>query len=66
MFYERKRKQLLTSTTEASRNVEGDRHAKGQSIADIKVRAQVICYKKGSACAWYYSFQLQCITGGRR
>ena len=46
MFYERKRKELLTSTTEASRKVEGDRHTRGQSIADSKVHVQVICYLK--------------------
>ena len=46
MFYERKRKELLTSTTEASRKVEGDRHTRGQSIANSKVHVQVICYLK--------------------
>lgn len=47
MFYERKRKELLTSTTEASKKVEGDRHTKGQSIVDLKVHAQVICRPSG-------------------
>lgn len=42
MFYERKRKEILYSTTEASRKIEGDRHTKGQSIDNLKVHAQVI------------------------
>ena len=42
MFYERKRKEVLSSTTEASRKIEGDRHTKGQNIVDSKVHAQVI------------------------
>ena len=42
MFYERRRKELLTSTTEATRKVEGDRHSKGQSTVDLKVHTQVI------------------------
>ena len=50
VFYERKRKELLTSTTEASRKVEGDRHTRGQSIADSKVHVQVICYVKTWIC----------------
>ena len=41
MFYDRKRKEVLSSTTEASLKVEGDRHSRGMSIMDLKVHAQV-------------------------
>ena len=37
MFYERTRKELLSSTTEATRKVESDWHSKGQSTVDLKV-----------------------------
>ena len=44
MFYDRKRKEVLSSTTEASVKVEGGRHARGLSIMDLKVHAQVHRY----------------------
>ena len=42
MFYDRKRKEVLSSTTEASLKVEGDRHSRGMSIMDLKVHTQVL------------------------
>jgi hypothetical protein len=42
MFYDRKRKEVLSSTTEASLKVDGDRHSRGMSIMDVKVHAQVL------------------------
>ena len=42
MFYDRKRKEVLSSTTEASLKVEGDWHSRGMSIMDLKVHAQVL------------------------
>ena len=44
LFYERRRKEVLTSITEATRKVEGDRHSRGQSIVDSKVHTQVILH----------------------
>ena len=41
MFYERKRKELLTSTTEASRKQEGDRHSKAKDIDSARIHSQV-------------------------
>ena len=41
MFYERKRKELLTTTTEASRKWEGDRHSNAQNINDTRISAKV-------------------------
>ena len=34
MFYDRKRMEVFTSTTEVSLQLEGDRHSKGQTIAE--------------------------------
>ena len=42
MFYERKRKEVFTSITEASMKVEGNRHALGLKIMDLKVHVQVM------------------------
>ena len=42
MFYDRKRKEIISSTSDASKRVEGNRHANGMSIVDSKVHAQVI------------------------
>ena len=39
MFYERKRKELLTSTTEASRKQEGHRHSKAKDIDSAKIHS---------------------------
>ena len=66
MFYERKRKELLTSTTEASRKVEGDRHTKGQSIVDLKVHTQVIWHSNACWCAYYVCLYIFNGTTGRR
>ena len=41
MFYERKRKELLASTTEASRKQEGDQHSKAKDI--VSARSGVLC-----------------------
>ena len=41
MFYERKRKELLTSTSEASRKLEGDRHSKAKDIDSPRIHSQV-------------------------
>ena len=41
MFYERKRKELLTSTTELSRKQEGDRHSKAITIDSARICSQV-------------------------
>ena len=42
MFYDRKRMEVFTSTTEVSLQLEGDRHSKGQTIANSKVYTKVI------------------------
>jgi len=41
MFFERKRKEFLTTTTEASRKMEGDRHCKAQNIDDSRISIKV-------------------------
>ena len=41
MFYDRKRKELLTTTGEASKKHEGDRHTRGLSIDDSRVHGNV-------------------------
>jgi len=41
MFYDRKRKELLTSTTDASRKQEGDRHSKAITIDSARIHTQV-------------------------
>ena len=41
LFYDRKRKELLTTTGEASKKHEGDRHTRGLSIDDSKVHTNV-------------------------
>jgi len=41
MFYERKRKEILTTTTEASRKREGDRHNNVQTIIDTRINVKV-------------------------
>jgi len=41
MFYERKRKELLTSTDEASKKQEGDRHGRGISLDSSRVHNAV-------------------------
>ena len=64
MFYERRRKELLTSTTEATRKVEGDRHSKGQSIVDLKVHTQVIRHSI-HGCVYIYMY-FNYTAGGRR
>ena len=42
MFYDRKRKEIISSTSDASRRVEGNCQANGMSTVDSKVHAQVI------------------------
>lgn len=37
VFYDRTRKELLTSTTEASKRLDGDRHVKGGTVADSRI-----------------------------
>lgn len=66
MFYERRRKEVLTSTTEASRKVEGDRHSKGQSIDDLKVHTQVFHRSVHVGVHIYTYTHINYITGGRR
>lgn len=41
LFYDRKRKELLTTTGAASKKHEGDRHTRGLSIDDSRVHANV-------------------------
>ena len=41
MFYESKRKELLTTTSDASKKQEGDRHARGLSIDESRVHTDV-------------------------
>ena len=41
MFFERKRKELLTTTSDASKKQEGDRHARGLSIDESRVHMDV-------------------------
>ena len=41
LFYDRKRKELLTTTGKASKKHEGDRHTRGLSIDDSRVHANV-------------------------
>ena len=41
MFFERKRKEFLTTTTEASWKMEGDRHCKAQIIDDSRISIKV-------------------------
>ena len=41
MFYERKRKELLSSTTEASKKQEGGRHSKAITIDSARICSQV-------------------------
>ena len=41
LFYDRKRKELLTTTGEASKRQEGDRHTRGISIDDSRLHVHV-------------------------
>lgn len=41
MFFERKRKELLTTTSDASKKQEGERHARGLSIDESRVHVDV-------------------------
>ena len=52
LFYDRKRKELLTTTGEASKKHEGDRHTRGLSIDDSRVHSNV------SMTSWY---DLECV-----
>ena len=66
MFYDRKRKEILSSTTEASLKVEGDRHFQGMNIMDLKVHAQV-----GTLLFWLFLYNYNkvyncCIIAGER
>lgn len=43
MFFARKRKEVMSSTADASKKVEGGRHTLALSIDDSKVHVQVLC-----------------------
>ena len=48
LFYERKRKEVLTSTKTASLKIDGDRHVNGAALTDTKLKVGT-CTKGAAA-----------------
>ena len=73
MFYDRKRMEVFTSTTEVSAKVEGDRHSRGETIPVAKVHLKVnffiiIIHMRDvlHVYVWSNSGKCPCPCAGRR
>ena len=65
LFYDRKRKELLTTTGEASKKHEGDRHTRGLSIDDSRVHANVSMTSSvySMMCTYSMMYANKCVNG---
>ena len=62
MFYDRKRIELFSSTTEVSYKLDGDRHSRGQFIPDSNVHHMVLVI----VITTFYINIYMCIHAGKR
>ena len=65
LFYDRKRKELLTTTGEALKKHEGDRHTRGLSIDDSRVHVNVSMTLSvySMMCTYSMMYANKCVYG---